>query len=310
MPLSLIDSARHIILIIHKDPDADSMGSACAFYSYLLRSQKKLTLFCASETLNPDLAFLPWFDKITNRFPEEGDCMISFDCGSNERFGIESSLPLINFDHHKSNVLYGLYNIVDVNAISTTQVVYDFFVANSIKINGKMALSLYAGLLDDSKCFSAFRCDVTTFATAQALLGFGADHALCVEWLYNRRSLASMRLRGTLFREMKILLDGQLAFFDVQLSHLEDSGATIPECKLILEEALRMYTVKAGLMKIDHPYGGAKLSLRTDGSIDASKIMAPFNGGGHINRAGAQLKNDERQSAVDEIILMIKKEFV
>ncbi|MDD5212790.1 MAG: DHH family phosphoesterase [Sulfuricurvum sp.] len=309
MPFSLIDSARHIVLIVHKNPDADSFGSASAFYSYLLRTHNKITLFCATSEVNPNLAFLPWFDKLTNRFPEDADCMISFDCGSYGRLGVEKELPLINVDHHASNDFFGTHNIINTSAISTTEVVYDFFVANSIKINGKMALSLYAGLMDDSKCFSASQCTAKTFATAQALIELGAEHALCTEWLFHRRSLASLRIRGALLKQMKLLADGRLAVFEVSLSLLEETGAGMLECKRVLEDALEMHSVQAAIMQIEHPRGGAKLSMRTDGTIDASKIMGSFGGGGHVHRAGTHLKQENFTEFVETIMMMIKKEF-
>ncbi|MDD5160963.1 MAG: DHH family phosphoesterase [Sulfuricurvum sp.] len=309
MPHSLIDSAHHIVLIAHQNPDADSLGAASAFYSYLLRTHKKVTLFCASSEVNPNLAFLPWFDKLTDRFPEDADCMISFDCGSYGRLGIEKELPLINVDHHVSNDFFGTHNLINTSAISTTEVVYDFFVANSIKINGKMALSLYAGLIDDSKCFSASQCTAKTFALAHSLIELGAEHALCVEWLYHRRSLASLRIQGVLLKQMKLLIDGRLAVFDVPLSLLEETGAGLAECKRVLDDALGMHCVQAAIMQIEHPKGGAKLSMRTDGTIDASKIMGSFGGGGHVQRAGMRLKQENFTELVENMMMMIKKEF-
>lgn len=310
MPSALIDASTHIVLIAHKNPDADSLGSACAFYSHLLRSQKKITLFCVSDELNPNLAFLPWFDKITDRFPEDADLLISFDCGSYGRLGIEKELPLINIDHHVSNDFYGTHNLVDSSAISTTEVIYDYFVANGIKINGKIALSLYAGLLDDSKCFSAPECSTKTFAMAQALLELGADHAMCIEWLYRRRSLASLRIRGILLKQMKLLADARLAVFEVSLPLLEETGATISECKRVLDEALGMRSVQAAIMVLEHPQGGIKLSLRTDGAVDAAKIMMSFGGGGHVKRAGTRIKQENCDEFVKNIMVMITKEFM
>ncbi|MDD2265384.1 DHH family phosphoesterase [Sulfuricurvum sp.] len=309
MPLKLIDSAQHIVLIVHKNPDADSLGSACAFYSYLLRSQKKITLFCATSEVNPNLAFLPWFDNITDRFPEDADCMISFDCGSYERLGINKSLPLINIDHHISNDYFGTYTIIDTSAISTTEVVYDFFVANSIKINGKMALSLYAGLMDDSKCFSVPECSAKTFSIAYNLIELGAEHAKCIEWLYHRRSLSSLRIRGALMKQMKLLANGQLALFEVSRALLEETGADVDECKRVIEDALGIRSVRAAMIQIEHPCGGLKLSLRTDGTIDASKIMGCFGGGGHLHRAGTHLKQGNFAEFTESVTLMIKKEF-
>lgn len=310
MPSALIHSSSHIVLVAHKNPDADSLGAACAFYSYLLRSQKKVTLFCVSAEVNPNLAFLPWFDKVTDRFPEDADCMISFDCGSYGRLGIENELPLLNIDHHISNNFYGSHNLINTSAISATEVVYDYFVANGVKINGKMALSLYAGLIDDSKCFSAPECSAKTFAMAHSLIEQGADHALCIEWLYRRRSLASLRVRGILLKEMKLLVDGKLAVFEVPLSLLEETGAGIAECKRVLDEALGMRSVQAAIMVLEHPRGGSKLSLRTDGTVDAAKIMASFGGGGHVRRAGTRLKQENYDELAENMMRMITKELV
>lgn len=310
MPSNLIDSSQHIVLVTHKNPDADSLGAACAFYSYLLRSQKKITLFCVSTEINQNLAFLPWFDKVTDRFPEDADCMISFDCGSYGRLGIEKKLPLINIDHHASNDFYGTHNLLDTSAISTTEVVYDYFVANDIKINGKMALSLYAGLIDDSKCFSTPECNAKTFRMAHSLIELGARHTECVEWLYRRRSLASLRIRGILLKQMKLLSDGRLALFEVPLPLLEETGATVTECKNVLDEALGMRSVQASVMMLEHPHGGAKLSLRTDGTVDAAKIMAAFGGGGHVRRAGTRLKQENYNELVKDMMSMITKELV
>lgn len=310
MPSTLIDSSNHIVLIAHKNPDADSLGAASAFYSYLLRKQKKITLFCVSAELNPNLAFLPWFDKITNRFPESADCMISFDCGSYGRLGVEKELPLINIDHHSSNDFYGTHNLINTSALSTTEVVYDYFVANGIKINGKIATALYAGLLDDSKCFSVPECGAKAFRMAQALIEEGADHSMCTDWLYRRHSLASLRIHGILLKQMKLLSDARLALFEVPLTLLEETGATIPECKRVIEEALRMRSVQAALMIIEHPRGGVKLSLRSDGRVNAANIMMTFGGGGHIKRAGMRLKDESYDDVVKKIMSMITKELV
>ena len=108
---------------------------------------------------------------------------------------------------------------------------------------------------------------------------------------------------------MQLFLDGRLAFFDVRTSHLEETGGTIIECKKVLDEALSMRSVQAAMMQIEHPQGGVKFSLRTDGSVDASKIMARYGGGGHLHRAGTRIKQSDCQSLASEIMTMIQKEF-
>ncbi|MDD2829977.1 MAG: DHH family phosphoesterase [Sulfuricurvum sp.] len=308
MPLTLIDSAHHIVLVAHEHPDADSLGSACAFYSHVLRYQKKVTLYCSTTVGDHNLLFLPWSDKIRHNFPDDADLVISFDCGHFKRLGIEYSGELINFDHHISNEQYGTYNCIDATALSTTQILYGWFVANGIKINGKMANALYAGLLDDTDCFSDPLCTSVVFEMAQALIGLGADHEQCVKWLFNSHSLASMRLRGVMLSKMKIVHDGEVALFEVDRSMLDSTGALLRDCKTTLDEALSIKTVRVALLVVELKQGGVKISLRSDGSVNTAHILEEYGGGGHYSRSGARIAGIEMVEAVKKLLISITRE--
>ncbi len=304
----LIDSAKHIVLIAHEHPDADSLGSACAFYSYLLRSHPKVTLFCVTPSLDGNLSFLPWFDKITTKFPESVDLAISFDCGSYGRLGVVYEGALINFDHHISNEQYGTHNCINPDAMSTTQVLYEWFVTNDIKINGKMANALYAGLIDDTCCFSDPQCSPSTFKMAHTLVQLGADHAQCVNALFNSRSLASLRLKSKMLGEMKILHNGRVAVLEVDQALLESTGAVLRDCKAVVDKALSLKTVQVALLVAQLKHGGVKVSLRSNGIMNAAEILHPFNGGGHRTRAGARMADMTSQEAVKKLLIGILKE--
>lgn len=306
MPLALIDSASHIVLVAHEHPDADSLGSASAFYSYLLRLQKKTTLYCSTEIGDNNLSFLPWCEKIKHTFPLDADLVISFDCGDYKRLGIEYSGHIINFDHHISNELYGTSNCIDPTALSTTQVLYNWFVANGIKINGKMANALYAGLMDDTNAFSARECTSTTFQIAQQLIQLGANHEQCVNALFNSHSLASMRLKGIMLSEMRLMHEGRTVVFEVNQELLGFTGAYLRDCKKTLDEALSLKTVKIAVLVAQLKRGGVKVSLRSDGILDVSEILSLHGGGGHRIRAGARLADMGIRETLEEILPKIK----
>ncbi|MDP3266445.1 MAG: DHH family phosphoesterase [Sulfuricurvum sp.] len=308
MPLSLIEEANHIVLIAHQDPDADSLGSASAFYSYLLRTQKKITFYCSSPNIAAHLTFIPWTQKISNRFPLDADLAISFDCGSFGRLGVDYNGELINFDHHISNDQYGTLNCIDTSAMSTTQVVYEWFRSQDIKINAKMANALYAGLMDDTKCFRDPRCALNIFSMAHRLLELGADHEQCVNGLYNSKTLASLRLQGEMLKRMKLVLDGQLALFEVDQELLALTGASLGDCKTVLDEAITLKIVNVALLLAVRKRGGISLSLRSDGAINASEIMQRYQGGGHHDRAGAKVTDKPLEQIREEIISYIKEE--
>ncbi len=304
MSVQSIDKASHIILVAHEHPDADSLGSACAFYSHLLRLSKKVTLFCSTDIGDKNLLFLPWSDKICHTFPLDADLVMSFDCGSFKRLGITYTGELINFDHHISNEHYGTYNYVNVNALSTTQVIYEWFIANDIKINGKMAQSLYAGLLDDTSCFR----DITpaVLHMGSSLIALGANHEACVKALFGCHSLASLRLKAIMLREMELVHDGSVAVFKVTQQMLGESGAVLRDCKHPLEVSLRLKVVTTALLAVELKSGGVKISLRCSEALNASEILQHYGGGGHASRAGARLANVTIDEAVEKVLSQIR----
>jgi phosphoesterase RecJ-like protein len=306
MPLSLIEKSNHIVLIAHENPDADSLGSASSFYSYLLRTQKKVTFYCSSPNIADHLAFIPWIQKISNRFPVDADLAISFDCGSFGRLGVDYNGELINFDHHISNDQYGTLNYIDTSAMSTTQVVYEWFIGQDIKINGKMANALYAGLMDDTKCFRDPRCTLKIFGMAHRLLELGANHEQCVDGLYNSKTLASLRLQGEMLKRIKLVLDGQLALFVVDQELLGSTGASLGDCKAVLDEAMALKIVNIALLLAVRKKGGISVSLRSEGAVNASEIMQRYQGGGHRDRAGARVMDRSLEQIKEEIIECIK----
>ncbi len=281
-----MEHARHIVLIAHVNPDADSLGSASAFYSYLLRQQKKVTLFCATSQVDRRLALLPWFDKLRHDMPRHADLAVCFDCGSKERLGTTVGCELINIDHHASNSNFGTYNVVDADAVSTTQIVYDFFKEQGIRINAKMATALYAGLLDDSHCFLHVKTDAASFEMAADLLRCGAESKSISTALFQTCSLASLRLEGVLYGQLRLRHGGRVALLHVNLQMLLATGAVPQEAERALQRAQTLATVNITVLLRERRHGSVKCSLRGDGSVNLAAVAARFGGGGHRDSAG------------------------
>lgn len=251
--------------------------------------------------------FIPWVEKITGMFPEKADLLIAFDCADQRRTGIQSPIETVNIDHHSSNTGFGDYNLIRPEALSTTEVVYDWFVAEGIKINAKMATALYAGLIWDTRSFRNLECGPETFEKARSLLASGADHGECVRRLFETRSLASARLVGRMLQRMKIVADGKIAVLETTQTDLDETGATMSEAKYALEEAMKLATVSVALLIVNLG-NSQKISVRTDGNVSAVALAAVFGGGGHLERAGADVTGTDPQIIIEQIMSMVKKE--
>lgn len=302
-----INEAKHVVVISHINPDTDSLSSASAVYTYMLKLHKKVSFFCASKHIDENLKFLPWLDKIKNNFPKDADLAISLDCGSYSRLGVEVDIDLINIDHHQSNDNYGAYNVVDADAISTTQVLYDFFKANGIDINQKMATALYAGLIDDSSNFLSHKTDHRVFDMAKDLCHLGADSKSCSIFVSQHMSLAAYRLKGAMMLGMQLYNDATIAVLHVDQKMMQNYGAKASDCEAALEEALHLPTVKVALLLRENKNLTLKASLRSDGSVDVNAIAKKFGGGGHLQAAGFTLEQNDMQNATNKIIKLIKE---
>ncbi len=304
-----LDDAKHILIIAHVNPDADSMGSAIAMYTHILRLHKKVTLYCKTEKINPALSFLPFFDKVKSNLPKDYDLALSFDCGAIKRLGIEVSAPLVNVDHHISNENYGAINILDTSAISTTQVLYDFFKSNDISINAKMATSLYAGLADDSQNFTTDKTSERTFLMAADLIKCGADNALCTKMLFKQRSLASIRMKAKMLSSAQLHCSGKVISTLVERSFFEETGAYEVDCEEALHESLELVNIEVALMLRFTKDGRIKGSLRSSGILNMNELAAHLGGGGHFHSAGFVIDGDSLEELEEKIITILKGKF-
>jgi len=302
-----VEDAKHILIIAHVNPDADSMGSALAMYTHILRLHKKVTLFCKTEKMNPVLKFLPFFEKVRSTLPKDYDLAMSFDCGAIKRLGIEVNAPLVNVDHHVSNENYGSINLLDTSAISTSQVLYDFFKGNDIKINAKMATCLFSGLVDDSQNFTTSKTDARAFLMAADLIKSGADNALCVQELFKKRSLASLRMKAKMLSEARLHCSGKFVSTRVEKSFFEQTGAYEVDCEEGLHESLELVSVEVACMLRYTKEGRIKGSLRSKNGINMNELAAAFGGGGHIHSAGFVCEGNSLQEIEDKIVDIIKE---
>lgn len=302
-----LDDANHILIIAHVNPDADSMGSALAMYTYILRLQKKVSLYCKTEKMNPALQFLPFIEKVKHNAPNNYDLAMSFDCGAAKRLGIEPTDALVNVDHHVSNEDYGDINLIDSSAISTTQVLYDFFKENDIKINAKMATCLFAGLVDDSQNFTTDKTDARAFLMAADLIACGADNALCIKELFKSRSLGSIRMKAKMLANARLECSGKLVSTLVERHFFEETGAYEVDCEEALHESLELVNVEVAFMLRHTKDGRIKGSLRSKNGINMNEIASAFDGGGHVHSAGFVCEGTSLQEIETKLINNIRK---
>lgn len=301
--LELIEKSRYILIITHVNPDPDSIGSALALSNLFYENKIKHKVFNISSDLPQNLDFIPRFEKISDQLPAFFDLAISVDCGTYKRLGFEldSSIPLINFDHHKSNNSFGTVNIVDPLKSSTAELVFEFFKHNGLYITKNSATALYVGIYDDTLAFSLGRCDELTFEKINFLVECGASPSEIANKLLRRDSLAKYRIIPKVLDSLELYKEGAVASIIAKDEWFKQTGAHNRDCEDALNMIMSIAIVKIAIF-VRVVNGVSRVSLRSKGQIDVSKVAGIFDGGGHFNAAGCSIETLDVEKA-KEIVL-------
>jgi phosphoesterase RecJ-like protein len=305
-----IEKAEHITLTAHINPDGDALGSQLALYHILKKTGKKATVFNATKPLPQYLDFLPGFDKITDKFPKNSDLVISCDCGSFDRLGIEEKPSfLINIDHHISNTGYGDINLVEPDYASTSLVIYDILKANGIDITKESAVCIYTAMVTDTGSFQYESVNDRVFECAAEMVRCGVKPDYVSKMLFQRDRLSRLRLLAKAYDTIEMCCDGKAAFVEVTNEMLEMTGAIKEDTDSIVNSVRAIASVEVSCM-LREEKDGIKVSLRSKNYADVSKVAQKYGGGGHIRAAGATLKNEFDFAKVKNMLKNDLKEII
>lgn len=308
----LIEQSRRILVISHRGPDADSVGSNSALRLGLEKKGKHVDSACADPI--PEMLH---FIKYGADFKEElsltdiksYDLLISVDCGAHQLLKYHETMPeilkgtppIINIDHHATNDMFGTVNVVDTEAAATALVLYFVFQFLEIEVSSEMATSLVAGLYYDTGSFKHSNTSSEVLRVMSDLMERGANYKKVVKHLFKTASVNKLRLWGRALSRARLndknVLISSLMEKDLKDLNLEPSDAsgvidylnTLPESKfcILLSEDMK---------------GNVKGSCRTQrDDVDLSKITGVFGGGGHKKAAGFTIQGRLEEEIVRKV---------
>jgi phosphoesterase RecJ-like protein len=296
----LVARARRILLVSHKKPDGDAIGSLLGLGHALESAGKSVTMACADPPANA-LAQLPGAERIvTDLSPHSSsngalpwDLIISADASGLDRLGtvyeanrqVFAALPVIDLDHHITNDRFGAANLVDPAAAAATEVATLFLQRLGIRPNVPSATGLMFGLLTDTLSFQTEVTSSRTFEVAAYLLECGAPLSALATG-FRRRPLGSALVWSKAMGSLQFAAGGRIAWFEVPRSIVESSGPGADTSGLS-GFAGSILGVDVGMVIEEGADGHVYVGLRSQ-TIDVAQLAAQFGGGGHQRAAGCQ----------------------
>ena len=296
-----ISEAKTILLTMHENPDGDGLGSATAMYHYLKEIDKDCRILQISK-LPFEYHYLNEGDIIETydldrhgKWIAKVDLAIIFDVGDFKRIrGIKDqiehhNIATLNIDHHPHPDEHPFtHNVVDLQAASTGDMVYDYIkTVRDGNITKTMAEGIYTAVMTDTGCFRHSNTDSHCHNIAIECIEVGVDTTSLYQRIYESSSHARVALLGKILRDIHYELDGEFAWFVIDQKMMDDAKATNADVEGFSDFVRTIRGVEVAMMVLENADGSCRLNFRSKGKYIINGVASELGGGGHKFAAGA-----------------------
>ena len=303
---NLLGSPKKIVIIPHKNPDGDAVGSTLGLLLYLKKNAHDCLIIAPNDYPN-FLKWMPGEDTILKYDNQKGDAdraissaelIFTLDFNDLGRIGdmediVKASEAIkIMIDHHQQPSDYATYTYSDVHMSSTCEMVFNFIemLGDLDKIDAKIATCLYTGIMTDTGSFRFASTTSNTHKIIGNLIEHGADNSEIHNNIYDTNTYERLQLLGCALRNLKVLPEYRTAYITLSQEELNDFNFKKGDTEGFVNYGLSLEGIVFAAIFIESQKDNIiKISLRSKGEFSVNKVSRThFSGGGHTNAAGGK----------------------
>ncbi|MDD4820370.1 MAG: DHH family phosphoesterase [Flavobacteriales bacterium] len=308
--------SKNIVIVTHKNPDGDAMGSSLGLYHILKNAGHNVHVI----TPNDYPSFLKWMpgEKDVWRYEWTKSrshktimgadmifCLDFNDISRIEALGAEvtaSKAIKVLIDHHLTPVVDVDYTYSDDNMIATAEMIYHFAQKMDMLefLDKDSATCIYTGILTDSGEFAFPKTSAVTHYVVSELMKKGVDNYAVYQHIYMSFAQSRLLLLGKSLSNMHIFSEQAAVCMTLTQEELDAAGFKKGDTEGFVNYGLTIKNINVSCIFIENKSEGIiKVSLRSKGNFSVNEMSRQFfNGAGHINAAGGQLPTTDMQYAV------------
>ena len=308
---ALLAAQDRILILTHKRPDGDTIGCAAGLCAALRALGKS-----AWALPNSDITglFAPYLEPYLAPAEVRPAFVVTVDLAARSLFTPEGEAWLargidLAIDHHPTYEGFGKASCVDPDRAACGELIYDI-VREWGPVTAETALPLYVAVSTDTGCFQYGNTTPATHRIAAALMEAGIDYTALNKRHFRTKSFRRLALESRLTAEMEFYDGGKIAVASVPLSLAGELGASAEDMEDIAAFPGQIEGVETAVTIKEKEEGGCKLSVRTTGGLNASKVCGLLGGGGHAAAAGGSVAGTlpEAKAAVLEAIRTVQRD--
>ena len=302
----LLSTPKNIVIVPHKNPDGDAIGSTLGLYHYLKKQHHNVSAI----TPNDYPEFLKWMPgesevlkydsnaEKANALIEKADLIFTLDFNALDRIG-DMETPIkdakavkIMIDHHQQPEDYAVFVYSDVSMSSTCEMVYNVIemLGDLDQIDTDIATCLYTGIMTDTGSFKFSSTTHRTHDIIGTLIEKGADNAKIHDNIYDTFSYNQLQLLGCALRNLIVLPEYRTAYITLSQEELDRFNFKKGDTEGFVNYGLALQGIVFSVIFIENQQDKIiKISLRSKDDFSVNEFArAHFQGGGHINAAGGR----------------------
>jgi phosphoesterase RecJ-like protein len=250
-------------------------------------------ILACSDPVPSHFDFIPGVESIVQEVNVPFDLVISLDCSDLRRLGHFPEMsgfgnhPLINIDHHLTNLDFGDVNLVDHQAASTTEIVLRLLEYMAVSIDARLATCLLTGLVTDTRGLRTNNVTpqvidaVLRLMKAGALLPYIAQHTL------DRRPTGALRLWGAALTRLHISKGVIWTSIPMamrrEVDYMANSDTGLVSFLASADDA------DVAVIFSEREDGRIEVGLRAMPGFDVAQVALQFGGGGHALASGCNI---------------------
>jgi phosphoesterase RecJ-like protein len=309
-----LDKPATVVIIPHKNPDGDAMGS-CLAWQGMLNQLGHSTSVIAPNDYPTFLHWLPGHDgvliyendqELADKLIAEADMVFTLDFNTLKRIDqmgarvAESAAKKVMIDHHQEPDDYADIMFSNPAIGSTCEFVFQIIDAMGLAkhINQDIASCLYTGIVTDT---GSFRFPSVTSATHRAvatLIDAGANHSEIHEKIKDNARPDRLKLLGIALKNMVFISEYKTAYITISQDELDACNYQKGDTEGFVNYGLSVAGIEmAVLMTESKKEEMIKISFRSKGDLAVNLFAKTyFEGGGHINAAGGKSDKTLRET--------------
>ena len=301
---SILSVKKKIVIIPHKNPDGDAIGSSTGLKYYLDKIGHNVEIISPNRFPN----FLNWMDpkNIIKIFDDDlsnkeivlsADIIFTLDFNnlvriSNMKSCVEkSNATIIMIDHHENPSDYADFLYSKPEMSSTCEMIYHFIdmLGDKDKIDKDISKSLYAGIMTDTGSFKFPSTTFTTHKVVSNLLKTGISHSEIHNKIYDENKFDRLKLLSYALGKITIVKNLNTCYISLSQKELDKFNFEKGDTEGIVNYGLSIKNIIFAVIFMENSRENViRISLRSRGSFDVNEFSKSiFGGGGHKNAAGA-----------------------